>query len=59
VIPESLVEAGHRLAREETEIAADYTATAGLAALLDPAIVESLSASSNVVVFFTGRQRNN
>jgi threonine dehydratase len=58
VIPESLVEAGHRLAREETEIAADYTATAGLAALLDPAIVDSLSPSSHVVVFFTGRQRN-
>jgi hypothetical protein len=58
VIPESLVEAGHRLATEETNIAADYTATAGLAALLDPTIAEGLSESDHVVVFFTGRQRN-
>ena len=58
VIPESLVEAGHRLATEETDIAADFTATAGLAALLDPAIVEGLSDTDHVVVFFTGRLRD-
>jgi threonine synthase len=58
VIPESLVEAGHRLATEEINIAADYTATAGLAALLDPTIAEGLSESDHLVVFFNGRQRN-
>ncbi|MGH8958903.1 MAG: pyridoxal-phosphate dependent enzyme [Acidimicrobiia bacterium] len=58
VIPESLVDSGHRLAREQTDIAADHTGTAGLAALLDPTIAETFSGSDHVVVFFTGRERN-
>ena len=57
VIPESLVESGHRLAVDETQIAADHTGTAGLAALLDPTIAEDYSDSDHIVVFFTGRQR--
>ena len=57
VITESLVEAGHRLAREQTDIVADHTGTAGLAALLDPTVAEGYSGSDHIVVFFTGRQR--
>ncbi|MGH8926306.1 MAG: pyridoxal-phosphate dependent enzyme [Acidimicrobiia bacterium] len=55
VIPESLVEAGHRLAVSETHIAADHTGTAGLAALLDPTIAEQARQYDHVVVFFTGK----
>jgi hypothetical protein len=58
VIPESLVESGHRLALAETQIAADHTGTAGLAALLDPTIAEGYPSDAHIVVFFTGRQRS-
>jgi threonine synthase len=58
VIPESIVEEGHRLIVEMTGIPADHTGTAGAAVLLDPTVAEEASAYDHVVVFLTGRQRS-
>jgi threonine synthase len=58
VIPESLVEAGQRVAVEQTEISVDHTGAAGVSALLDPTVVEGHTDRDHIVVFFTGRQRS-
>ncbi|CAN5248546.1 threonine synthase [soil metagenome] len=57
VVSENLIAESHRLAREYTDIPADHTATAGLAALLDPTVAEQAREYDHVVVFFTGRER--
>lgn len=57
VVSESLIAESNRLARDNTDIPADHTATAGLAALLDPTVAEQAREYDHVVVFFTGRER--
>ena len=48
----------NELARTHTEINVGHTGSAGLAGLLDPALIEFLERGQNVVIFFTGVERN-
>lgn len=57
VVPESLIEESQRLAASLTDIPADHTGTAGMAALLDPSVAEVARQYDHVVVLFTGRRR--
>lgn len=57
VVSEDQVLEANRFGRANTGIAVDHTGTAGLAGLLDPATVATLSPDEHVVVLFTGGQR--
>jgi threonine synthase len=58
VVTEKMILRANELARMHTGINVGHTGSAGLAGLLDPALIEFLERGQNVVVFFTGVERN-
>lgn len=58
VISEQVVLRANDLARQGTGIRVDPTGSAGLGGLLDPAVATHVRADDNVVIFFTGVDRN-
>lgn len=58
VISEQAVLRANALARQSTGIRVDPTGSAGLGGLLDPTVATQLHEDDNVVVFFTGLDRN-
>lgn len=58
VISEQVVLRANTLARLSTGIQVDPTGSAGLGGLLDPAVAIQLEQDDNVVIFFTGVDRN-
>lgn len=57
VVDEAAIVEANRLGREHTGIDVDATGTAGLAGVLDPAMVSAIGPSEQVVLLFTGRRR--
>ncbi|MGH8928213.1 MAG: PLP-dependent lyase/thiolase [Acidimicrobiia bacterium] len=58
VVSEGMILRAHELARTYTAIKVDPTGSAGLAGLFDPAIAGYVHPQDNVVVLFTGIDRN-
>jgi threonine synthase len=58
VISEQVVLRANTLARQSTGIRVDPTGSAGLGGLLDPTVSVQLHEDDNVVIFFTGIDRN-
>jgi len=58
VVTEEMVLRANQLARMHTRINVGHTGSAGLAALLDPSLIEHVSRRQHVVVLFTGIERH-
>ena len=58
VVTEKMVLRANDLARSHTGINVGHTGSAGLAALLDPSIMEYIDRGQHVVVLFTGVERH-
>jgi len=58
VVTEQMILRANQLGRSHTGINVGHTGSAGLAGLLDPAVIESLDRGQHVVVFFTGIDRH-
>jgi threonine synthase len=58
VVTEKMVLRANELARNHTGVNVGHTGSAGLAALLDPSVVEYVDRGQHVVVLFTGVERH-
>ncbi len=58
VVTEKMVLRANEVARTHTGINVGHTGTAGLAALIDPSIIEYVDRGQHVVVLFTGVERH-